>query len=305
MIVINISTVTVFIAIAASCITIVNSNRLKVLVLGGTGFVGGAFIQRAYEQGYDIVSLSRRGNTNNINDKDDYNAYQSKEKSNSITWLKGDASNKELIDDIYQNYGPFDSCVHAIGLLFDNPSGLQSFNPFVSGSNSLPDKNATYDTITRITAFNAIDGLAKQQQQQCTDIKESVKKYSSFIFVSAAEAGWTCKAPVSWLERYLIAKRAVEQKLLSMNSIATSGDTNSNSFIRSVIFRPSLIWTWKRPSALLSVVPFYIGSQLGLPFVDRPVKVESLVNAMVTAIQEDTVVGIKRYKDIDRLSSQI
>lgn len=97
------------------------------------------------------------------------------------------------------------------------------------------------------------------------------------MFVSAAEAGWTFQAPVPFLEKYLTAKRAVENKLLAF--IPNNGQNNilgKSSYslvvvvssvyvycvgkgLRPVIMRPSLVWTTEKPEALVSVVPFYIG----------------------------------------------
>lgn len=113
-----------------------------------------------------------------------------------------------------------------------------------------------------------------------------------FVFISAAEAGWTFKAPVAFLEKYLVAKRAVESKLLS-------------SPLRPVIFRPSLIWTYERPQGLLSVIPFYIAAKIGIPFVDKPVKVEDLVEAIYVAMFSATardIRGIQNYKSIELLA---
>jgi len=156
----------------------------------------------------------------------------------------------------------------------------------------------------------------------------------SFIFISAAEAGWTLPAPVDFLERYLIAKRSVEKKLLAFSNhhirpivdsskkrtSNSSNKSSSNSVVdinvnnsgidetvvklRPVIFRPSLIWTWKRPTALLSVIPFYIGSKVGIPFVDRPVTVENLVDAMIYSIENMNIEGIMKFNDIDIMSSK-
>lgn len=118
-------------------------------------------------------------------------------------------------------------------------------------------------------------------------------KKMPFIFISAAEAGWTFPAPVPFLEKYLQAKRKVEAYL------------QSKPTLRPVIFRPSLIWTKERPQALLSVIPFYIGSALGLPFVDRPVVLESLVQACMRCIEDNSSEsGIKRWQDIERLAGE-
>lgn len=65
------------------------------------------------------------------------------------------------------------------------------------------------------------------------------------------------------------------------------------------IDRPSLIWTWSRPQALLSVIPFYLANKAGISFVDRPVTLESLVKAMIVAVDDRSVSGIQRYMDIE------
>jgi nucleoside-diphosphate-sugar epimerase len=260
--------------VAVAVLAVTQSKTPRVLVLGGTGFVGGNFIDRAIKKDFKIVSLSRRGTpTGTI-------------PSDKVTWVKGDAVDAQVLSDVYAKYGPFDACVHAVGLLFDSQSGLKSLNQYASGSQSLADPDATYDRITRQTAFNAIDAFAQQA------VNGSALG-GPFLFVSAAEAGWTFDAPVDWLQRYLIAKRAVEGKLL-----AESG-------LRPVIFRPSLIWTWDKPAALFSVVPFYIGSKVGLPFVDRPVQVGTLVDAMIASVQDPSERGIKNFKDMDRLAARL
>ena len=251
----------------------------KVLVLGGTGFVGKTFIQAAIKKGFTIVSLSRRGKPDGLSETVNNDL-------DRIIWLKGDAVDRKVIDDVHKEFGPFDACVHAVGLLFDQHSGLKSLNVYASGSASLADDDATYDRITRTSAFNAIDAHVNQGK------KHGKSHPLPFLFISAAEAGWTFKTHVDWLDRYLTAKRAVENKLLGL------GD---EGLLRPVIFRPSIIWTWNRPLQLLSVIPFYVGNIVGLPFVDRPVQVESLVDAMINTVENSLESGIKNYKEIDRI----
>ena len=79
----------------------------------------------------------------------------------------------------------------------------------------------------------------------------------------------TFRSPVGWMKKCLEAKLKVEAYIKSKRSL------------RGVIFRPSLLWTKSRPQALPSVIPFYIGSAIGLPFVDRPVLLEDLSNAIL------------------------
>ena len=147
----------------------------------------------------------------------------------------------------------------------------------------LKAERSGHDMITRQTSFNAINSM----ETLCKNDR------IPFVFVSAAEAGWTFKAPIDFLERYLIAKRAVEKKI-----------TDSNK-LKGVILRPSLIWTPDRPQAVVSVLPFFIGYQLGLPFVDKPIRVEQLVDAALMGIEDDRVSGIKRFKEMEELSNTL
>lgn len=246
-----------------------SSTQRTILVLGGTGFVGSEVVQQASQAGFKVVSLSRRGLPSDL-----------KRFSNEVVWETGSA-NEDTLNRLSNNYGPFYACVHAIGLLLDTESGLSNLNKFASGSGSVPSAESTYDNITRKTAFAAIESITTNTSPNGTP--------TPFIFISAAEAKWKFRVPVPWLEKYLIAKRAVEDKLLSTKTL------------RPVIFRPSLIWTTKRPQALASVIPFYIGNVF-IPFlIDRPVSVENLVKAVVKSLDDSTISGIQTYKDIDSL----
>jgi nucleoside-diphosphate-sugar epimerase len=245
---------------------------MRVLVFGASGFVGSRFIDKAVRSGMEVVALSRRQPTQPVF---------------GVKYLSVDATDASAIKNALDKEGKFDACVHAIGLLFDGPSKLRNLNVFASGSGSQPAETATYDLITRQTAFNAVDFFRSSKQAQ--------QSMPPFIFISAAEAGWTFKAPVNFLERYLIAKRQVEAKLLQ--------EGEENNIIRPIIFRPSLIWTKERPQGLLGVLPFYLGYNIGLPFVDRPVTVDALTDAMVTAIKQNDVNGVQRFPQIDVLAA--
>ena len=242
----------------------------RVLVLGGTGFVGQQFIQSAVRSGRDIevVAVSRRGETEAVL------------KNSRVKYVSADAGELSALRDLHQRLGPFDSCLHCIGVLFDQDSGLSNLNKFASGSGSTPDASSTYDKVTRQTAMNAIDAFL-----------ESGGSGKPFVFISAAEAGWTFTTPVDFLERYLIAKRAVESRLLG-------------SALRPVIFRPSIIWAKERPQGLLSAVPFYFANKIGIPFIDRPVRIDALATAILRSMFDDEAVrGLLNYRSIETLSA--
>ena len=284
-----------------------NGTKGRLLVLGGTGYLGQEVCKKAIEQGYSVVTLSRRGTPTSSSSSS--SSPSSSIINMNIDYRKGDARQKESIVRIVQE-GNICGIVHCIGLLLDTASGLGNYNVYVSGSNSLPDTESTYDTITRQTAFHAIDAIVEyynEQQQQ--DLLSSNTTTTAtafpipFCFTSAAEAGWPDvmggklieSVMPEFIKRYMIAKRAVENKLLSSS-------TSPTNIIRPIIVRPSLIYSKDQLASLPAVASFTILNQIGLPFVDRPVTLDALATAIVKSISDPTIRGIQRYPQIDALS---
>ncbi|CAN0506740.1 unnamed protein product, partial [Ectocarpus sp. 8 AP-2014] len=77
---------------------------------------------------------------------------------------------------------------------------------------------------------------------------------------------------------------------------------NNKPSLRGVVLRPSLVWTKRRPGALLPVAAFQIGSRLGLPFIDRPVHVETLASAAVEALFDSSVRGVQDWRGMEKLA---
>lgn len=120
-------------------------------------------------------------------------------------------------------------------------------------------------------------------------------------FISKIEAGWPDVpfgqtidglAP-EWLNKYLIAKRAVESRLKESNE--------SKGTIRSAIFRPSLIWDWTKFDVLPAIPIFNAAAAIGVPFVDKTVRIETLADAIVAGVENDDVEGICRSEEMEQL----
>jgi len=253
----------------------------RVAVFGGTGYVGSRVCERLVEKGYSVTAVSRRGENPKPGDSN----------LDQVNWVKGDATDPATVKKIVNDS---DAAVHSIGLLFDVDSGLSNLNTIVSGSKSLPGESSTYDNITRKTMFNIADAIESRITNPFAN-----EKYP-LCFVSAAEAGWPDVAGGSlveeklapeWLQRYLAAKRSVEERL------------GKSTKIRSAIYRPSLIWDWTKLDVLPVIPVFNAASALGVPFVDKTVRVETLADAIVQGIEDSSVVGVQRYMQMEELAT--
>jgi len=254
----------------------------RLLVLGGGGFVGSEVCKNAVDCGYTVTSLTRRGENPDPKDA----------RLTQVTWLSGDATDAKTVTSLVNNA---DAVVHAVGLLFDVNSGLQGLSPVVSGSNSKPTADSTYDNITRRTALNAI-AAAKTKSQMASMLGGAP---FPFVFVSCAEAGWpdvqfgkeVDAAAPKWLQEYLVAKRAVEAEL------------GRSSSLRPVILRPSLIWNWGKLDVLPIIPLFNLANALGVPFIDKTVRVETLAKAAVAGVRDSSVRGVQRFGEMEALAS--
>lgn len=270
---------------AANFSLALSSNVKKVAVFGGTGYVGTAVCERLVKKGFDVTAVSRRGTNPKPDD----------ECLSQVKWVVGDATDPSICKKIVNDN---DAVVHAIGLLFDVNSGLADLNKIVSGSGSLPGESSTYDAITRGTMYNIIDAsIAKSRFNSLTG-----KSKFPICFVSAAEAGWPEvslgpqveeKLAPEWLRRYLEAKRSVEAKL-----------SENSKTIRSVVFRPSLIWDFSKFDVLPAIPIFNLASALGVPFVDKTVRIETLADAIVAGLEDEELSGVQRFMQMEELAKR-
>jgi NADPH:quinone reductase-like Zn-dependent oxidoreductase len=80
----------------------------KLLVLGGTGFVGARVTELALERGYEVVSISRRGAP--------AEGLPVTATTKGVSWRSGDAAKPEDVEKIMAE-GGFTGVIHAIGCL--------------------------------------------------------------------------------------------------------------------------------------------------------------------------------------------
>jgi hypothetical protein len=95
----------------------------RLLLLGGTGFVGTAVAERALAAGWAVTSISRRGRP-----ADGTDGWPPRRVVTDVDWRAGDATDPDVVRDILAE-GGFNAVVHAIGMLLDS-----DLNRFASGS---------------------------------------------------------------------------------------------------------------------------------------------------------------------------
>jgi nucleoside-diphosphate-sugar epimerase len=275
-----------------------SSERRRLLLLGGTGFVGSEICRQAAARGWSCVVLSRRGGAEG-------SAEQARLPCQHVA---GDATQPGVLERTVAEHGPFDALVHCVGALLDGASGLRYANLLVSASRSLPAADQSYADLTEGTALEL---LRVARVASADGSKDGLGGRTPFVFISAAEAGWADEgAPMpggsfveswspQWLRRYLAAKRSVEGAILSPSAAQD---------VRGVVLRPSFVWNWWKVDVLLPVAIFTLLSALGVPFVDRPVRVETIAAAAVAAIDGrgegggGMVQGVLRQPGMDRLA---
>ena len=82
-----------------------NNDRGKILVLGGTGFLGQTICRRATAEGYSVTSMSRRG----LPEKS--NSMATLPTSATIDYRIGDARQKDSISNILDEGGYVGTCI--------------------------------------------------------------------------------------------------------------------------------------------------------------------------------------------------
>ncbi|KAG0349148.1 hypothetical protein BG004_001572 [Podila humilis] len=264
----------------------------KLLVVGGTGGVGLQVCKQAVARGWDVVSLSRRGQPV-VTDASDRN---SKGWIQKVDWSSGDSLDPSTYKDAISGT---DAVVHTVGMLLEDDykevihsqsldelaknvqSAIRGANPLES--NKTPKSGLTYEKINRDTAITVANEAGKAGVE-------------SFVFISAAFS------PPMVPNRYLTTKREAEHALLT-----------HPSKLRSVIFRPGFMSSPERPitlplAGLLQVSSTILGDSVRgtIPFAQAlstpPLSMETLARAVMNAVENPEIKGIVDVGGIEELA---
>lgn len=159
----------------------------RVLVLGGTGFVGRAVCREAIRRGWLVTSLSRRGAPANVAQDG---------LLSRVEWRSGDALDPVTYDSLLSSHP--DYIIHSIGTLFES-------NPLYNLYKSQPvDYSTSYRALIRDTAKIAAEA-----------VKRNNVRLQGFGYISAARYGALGN---TLLPQYMAMKGEAEEILLSQDT---------------------------------------------------------------------------------------
>ncbi|KAJ9253977.1 hypothetical protein DTO207G8_3838 [Paecilomyces variotii] len=276
----------------------------RIVVAGGSGFLGSRICKAAVARGWSVTSLSRSGEPRWENLIDSPRRPQW---ANSVEWAKADIVRPDT-------YKPFlkdaNAVVHTMGILLEADykgvvsgresiiSGLQrAFGPSKLGSQDPlkrkegeplkpqeSDGQWTYEFMNRDSAI----ALAQETSRE---------HVPTFVYISAA-AG----APIL-PSRYISTKREAETLIAS-----------SLPELRSIFVRPGFMYDSNRkftlPIALGGIVGSELNTLLGgrLGFLgtmaQKPLKVDLVGEAVVEAISDDAMSGALSIQKIEALATR-
>ncbi|CAI7677188.1 unnamed protein product [Penicillium pancosmium] len=276
----------------------------RLVVAGGSGFLGSRICKSAAARGWSVVSLSRSGEPrwDAVTDSSDRPSWAS-----SVEWAKADLLKPE-------SYKPFltnaSAVVHSMGILLeaDYKGVVQGREPIVSGlqrafsSSKLGSQNPltrhegeslepkekdgqlTYELMNRDSAI----ALAQES---------SSEHVPAFVYISAAAGAPVLPA------RYITTKREAEATI-----------TSTLPDLRSIFIRPAFMYDNSRkftlPIALGGFVASefntLLGNKLGFlgAMAEKPLKVDVVGEAVVEALEDESTKGAVGTKQIEALATK-
>lgn len=238
---------------------------MKILVVGGSGFVGRHICKEALQRGWHVSSLSRHGMPA---------ATAGEEWIDGVEWIKGDVFNTASYSSVLPHV---DGAIHSLGILFENSSYkvlLQNAQPLKCFQNTfLGIKDGKPDTI-----------------QSNTYTYEQANRDSALALALACRAHLNVKQFAYISASHSIApfipKRYITTKMEAENGISSLDRYQLH------IFRPGLMYSPQRPATMaLSSLCGVAGSLPFLPAIIpwigvKPLPVAKVGFAVVDAMEK-------------------
>ncbi|CEJ54603.1 Putative Function: eryBIV of S. erythrae is involved in erythromycin biosynthesis [Penicillium brasilianum] len=276
----------------------------RLVVAGGSGFLGSRICRAAAARGWEVTSLSRSGEPHWDT------VTSSKERpswASSVEWAKADILKPET-------YKPFltgaSAVVHTMGILLeaDYKGVVQGREPLVGGlqrafsSSKLGSQNPLQRKEGEALEPKEKDGqltyeLMNRDSAIALAQESSNEHVPTFVYISAAAGAPVLPA------RYITTKREAEATIAS-----------SLPELRSIFIRPGFMYDSSRkftlPIALGGFVASefnnLLGNKLGFlgAMAEKPLKVDVVGEAVVEALEDESTRGAVGTKQIEQLATK-
>ncbi|CAG7927030.1 unnamed protein product [Penicillium olsonii] len=276
----------------------------RLVVAGGSGFLGSRICKSAAARGWTVTSLSRSGEPRweTVTDSKERPSW-----AGSVEWAKADI----LKPESYKSHlNGASAVVHTMGILLeaDYKGVVQGREPIISGlqrafstsklgsQNPLArqegealqpkerDGQLTYELMNRDSAI----ALAQETSNE---------HVPAFVYISAAAGAPLLPA------RYISTKRDAEAAI-----------TSSLPDLRSIFIRPGFMYDSSRKFTLpiamggfvASEFNTFLGNKLGFlgAMAEKPLKVDVVSEAVVEALEDESTKGAVGTKQIEALATK-
>ncbi|EGE05697.1 hypothetical protein TEQG_04705 [Trichophyton equinum CBS 127.97] len=263
----------------------------RIVVAGGSGFLGARICQSAVARGWEVVSLSRHGEPkwDTVSPSG-----QAPRWAQKVEWAKADLLDPSSYREHLKNAS---AVVHSMGIILEadykgilqgkeSPiTGIQKMVGSFAGVTTGPGKSQmTYRTMNTESAIS----LAK---------KTTEENIPTFVYISASSG-----APVI-PQGYILSKREAESSIMSMFPN-----------LRRIFVRPTFMYDSSRRLSLPIAVGGMIASEVNLltggklsalgSMAEKPLKVSVVGEAVVESIDDGDVDGVVSPKKIEDLATK-
>ncbi|GLI72379.1 hypothetical protein PoHVEF18_000551 [Penicillium ochrochloron] len=276
----------------------------RLVVAGGSGFLGSRICRAAAARGWEVTSLSRSGEPrwDTVTSSPERPSWAS-----SVEWAKADILKPET-------YKPFlsgaSAVVHTMGILLeaDYKGVVQGREPLVGGlqrafsTSKLGSQNPLLRKEGEALEPKERDGqltyeLMNRDSAIALAQESSNEHVPAFVYISAAAGAPMLPA------RYITTKREAEATISS-----------SLPELRSIFMRPGFMYDSSRkftlPIALggfvASELNTFLGNKLGFlgAAAEKPLKVDVVGEAVVEALEDESTRGPVGTKQIEQLATK-
>lgn len=276
----------------------------RLVVAGGSGFLGSRICKSAAARGWEVTSLSRSGEPRweTVTESPNRPSWAS-----SVEWAKADILKPE-------SYKPFlsgaSAVVHSMGILLeaDYKGVVQGREPIVSGlqrafsSSKLGSQNPLARNEGEALQPKEKDGqltyeLMNRDSAIALAQESSSEQVPAFVYISAAAGAPVLPA------RYITTKREAEATI-----------TSTLPELRSIFVRPAFMYDSSRKFTLPIALGGFITSELNNLFgqrlgflgamAEKPLGVDLVGQAVVEALEDESTKGAVGTKQLEALATK-